>query len=116
MCFVQLDEEVHFEVINSRGRTIAPAVKVTFPNGIQKLLDLEAVPSPGKFSMACRYLGKLRDKSQSSAAVTGCLDKPGDKMEITLLSNYSKNSLFSVDFDGNTEVLTNPFDEGPITS
>ena len=107
---------------------MAPAVKVTFPNNIKKLLDLEpaapagkpdpdwSLDSPGKSPKACRYFGKLRNESQSSAAVTGCLNKPGDKMEITLISSYSKNTLFSVDFDGNTEIIKNPFEEGIVKS
>ena len=107
---------------------MSPAVKVSFPRNIKKYLDLIPADSPGKTdpewnldslgksSKACRYFGKLRNESQSSAAVTGCLNKPGDKMEITLISSYSKNTLFSVDFDGNTEIIKNPFEEGIVKS
>ena len=84
---------------------------MTFTDGTKDILDLENLEkgaSAGGFQ-TCRYLGKLRQDIQSSAAATGCLNKPGDKMEIPLISNRTRDQLFSVDFDGNTKVLKNPF-------
>ena len=58
----------------------------------------------------------IRDSNDvaSSAAVTGCLNKPGDIMEVTLISRNNINKMFKVDFDGNVEVLANPFENGGI--
>lgn len=108
----QLEEDVKFEFSKARSISNEPALSVTFPDGTKNLLDLEPVGSKsGARSVTnCRYFGKLRNDSQSSAAVTGCLNKPGDKMEITLISDHSKNNIFSLDFDGKTEVLKNPFE------
>ena len=35
-------------------------------------------------------------------------------MEVTLISKNNINKLFTVDFDGNVEVLANPFENGGI--
>ena len=92
-------------------KNVKPTIGVTFADGTKDILDLENLEkgTSGSFQ-TCRYLGKLRQDIQSSAAATGCLNKPGDKMEITLISNRTRDQLFSVDFDGNTEVLRNPFE------
>ena len=65
---------------------------------------------------SCNYIGKLRKNPFSSAAVTGCLNDPGDIMEVTLISKQSINKMFTVDFFGNTEVVKNPFGDGGIYS
>ena len=90
-----------------------PTIGVTFTDGTMDNLDLENIENgaSARSFKSCRYLGKLRYDSQSSAAATGCLNKRGDKIEITLISNRAKDQMFSVDFDGNIEVLKNPFED-----
>ena len=90
-----------------------PTIGVTFTDGTMDNLDLENIEkgASARSFKSCRYLGKLRHDSQSSAAATGCLNKRGDKIEITLISNRAKDQMFSVDFDGNIEVLKNPFED-----
>ena len=95
---------------------------MTFTDGTKDILDLDNLEKEASALSVnknndknCRYLGKLRQDIQSSAAATGCLNKPGDKMEITLISNQTKDKMFSVDFDGKTEVLKNPFADNGIT-
>ena len=65
-------------------------------------------------SVGCNYIGRLQNDPTSSLAVTGCLNKPGDKMEVTLISKNNKNIMFSVDFEGNVETLKIPYEEGGI--
>ena len=88
-----------------------PTIGVTFSDGSKDILELQNAEKGGsaRSFKSCRYLGKLRQDVQSSAAATGCLNKPGDQMEITLISNRAKDQIFSVDFDGKTKVLKNPF-------
>ena len=90
-----------------------PTIGVTFTDGTMDNIDLENIEkgASARSFKSCRYLGKLRHDSQSSAAATGCLNKRGDKIEITLISNRAKDQMFSVDFDGKTEVLKNPFED-----
>ena len=57
----------------------------------------------------CNFIGKLSNDPSSSVAVTGCLNQPGDKMHITLLSGIQSRSLiYSLDFDGQVTALENP--------
>ena len=58
--------------------------------------------------LGCRYIGRLQNSPSSSVAVTGCLNKPDDKMEVTMISDRNFYNMFSVDFSGNTEVIKNP--------
>ena len=68
-----------------------------------------------KSSIGCNYIGTLRNDPASSVAVSGCLNKPGDKMEVTMISDYCTNQMFVVDFNGNAEVIHNPFEIGGTT-
>ena len=78
-----------------------PLIKVTFGNGEQDYFELQHFTQSG-----CNYLGHLRNSpSSSSVAVTGCLDKPGDSMEITMLTKLSKHFMFMLDYYGNVEVI-----------
>ena len=83
-----------------------------FENGVQDELELTQYKFDGKSEVGCNFLGRLRNDVASSVAVTGCLNKPGDIMEVTLISKNNINKLFKVDFDGNAEVLANPFENG----
>ena len=112
--YVILDNErLKFDVTSSRSLNQPPSVQVTFSNGVQDELELtEYKPYGSRSNAGCNFLGRLRNDVASSAAVTGCLNKPGDIMEVTLISKNNVNKLFKVDFDGNTEVLANPFENG----
>ena len=124
--YFHLDKQVQFDVsslkrsnqqnqygINevSLVKNTKPTIGVTFSDGSKDILDLENAEKGGsaRSFKSCRYLGKLRQDVQSSAAATGCLNKRGDKIEITLISNRAKDQIFSVDFDGKTKALKNPF-------
>ena len=114
MVYVILDNErLQFDVTSSRSLSQPPSVQVTFPNGVQDELELtEHKPYGSSSNAGCNFLGRLRNDVASSAAVTGCLDKPGDIMEVTLISRNNINKMFKVDFDGNVDVLANPFENG----
>lgn len=58
--------------------------------------------------IGCRYIGRLKNNPWSSVVVTGCLIEPGDQREVTMLSNYSIHSMFTVDYNGNTEIFKDP--------
>ena len=77
---------------------------VTFENGVTDGMVLE----PYRNS-PCNFIGKLKIH-QGSTAVTGCLNKPGDKMHITLLSELNtKSAAYELDFDGHLTDVENPF-------
>ena len=78
------------------------------------MLDLKHFKLNKEAVGGCNYLGHLRNSSSSSVAVTGCLNKPEDKIEVTLISEHNINKMFSVDFFGNAEVIKSPFEEGGI--
>ena len=120
--YFHLDKQVQFDVsslkrsndgysLDSVVKNTKPTIGVTFTDGTKDILDLENAEKGGsaRSFKSCRYLGKLRQDVQSSAAATGCLNKRGDKIEITLISNRAKDQIFSVDFDGKTKALKNPF-------
>ena len=56
----------------------------------------------------CNFIGKLKSTA-SSLAVTGCLNGPGDKMYITLLSDFNtKSAIYELDYDGHLTAQENP--------
>ena len=105
-------EKLYFEVVASRSIEEPPTIQVTFADGRKDALELNHYKHSEKSSIGCNYIGALRSDPTSSVAVSGCLNKPGDKMEVTMISDYSKNQMFAVDFNGNTEVIHNPFEIG----
>ena len=102
-------ETLHFEIVSSRSIEEAPTIQVTFADGRKDALELNHYKHNEKSSIGCNYIGTLRNDPTSSVAVSGCLNKPGDKMEVTMISDYSKNQMFMIDFNGNAEVIHNPF-------
>ena len=85
---------------------------VHFTNGIIDDVILKEYKINQNSPAACNYIGHLKNYD-SSIAVTGCLDKPGDRMDVTLLSEHNPNSMmYSVDFYGNTQIIENPFKYG----
>ena len=103
-----------FKIVASRSIDEPPSITVSFPNGIKDELRLEPYQMHERSTGSCNYIGKLRSNPFSSAAVTGCLNNPGDVMEVTLISKHNINKMFTVDFFGNTEIVKNPFGEGGI--
>ena len=89
-----------------------PTINVFFTNGHEDELDLKHYRLHELSVEGCNYLGNLRNTPSSSVAVTGCLKKPDDKMEITLISDHSPHKMFAVDIAGNTLRLSSPFEEG----
>ena len=103
---------MRFEVTAPRSIDSPPSINVVFPNGLQDNIDLMHYGRTKTTTGGCNYLGRLRTDNLSSVAVTGCLKKQGDEIEVTLLSELSKNTMFSVDFFGNTSIIKNPFERG----
>lgn len=93
-----------FEISGYSSRSDIPQMMVTFENGVSDSLVLEPYSdSP------CNFIGQL-ENYPSTAAVTGCLAQPGDKMSITLLSDLNtKSNMYELDFDGTVEIVENPF-------
>merc|ERR1711899_100176 len=106
------DEKLKFSVIASRSIEEPPTIDVTFANGMQDALDLSHFRMHEQATVGCNYHGTLKNDPSAVVAVTGCLNKPGDKMEVTLISKNNINKMFEVDFDGNAEIIKNPFEEG----
>ena len=103
-----------FEVSMSENMNGPPKIKVFFANGHEDQIDLKQNKFNATSVLSCNYLGNLRYSPFSSVAVTGCLKKPEDKMEITLISNHTHGMMFTVDLDGNTQSLFSPFAEAGI--
>ena len=100
-----------FTVLMSENINDPPKINVLFADGDEDEIDLTPHASSTK---SCNFLGNLRNTPFSSVAVTGCLNKPEDKMEITLISNRNQHKIFTVDMDGKTQSLASPFAEGGI--
>ena len=103
---------MHFDVTLSRSISNPPSIRVTFANGVQDDLELTQYKLHERSEGGCNYLGRLRNDLASSVAVTGCLNQPGDLMDVTLISKNNINKMFSVDFFGNAKIIENPFDQG----
>ena len=101
-----------FKITSSRSMDEPPSITVSFTSGVKDDLILTHYKMHESSTGGCNYLGRLKNNHYSSVAVTGCLNKPGDLMEITLLSEHTTNKMFTVDFSGNTEIVKNPFGEG----
>merc|ERR1712223_1666049 len=75
-------------------------------------LDLKHYKMNKGSPIGCNYIGKLRGDSSSSVAVTGCLNKPEDRLQVTMLSKQKANGMFFVDSFGNAEGVRSPFQDG----
>ena len=116
--YVTLDEKLTFHVTASRSVEEAPTIGVTFANGVKDELVLSHYKMNDDAVIRCNYLGHLLGSPSSSVGVTGCLNKPGDRMEVTMISDHNINKMFSVDFYGNAKTIKSPFEgEGkPVCS
>ena len=86
-------------------------IEVMFESGVRDQLELTHYRINKDSVFGCNYIGHLKNSSPSSVAVTGCLNIPGDKMEITMISDNNINKMFTVDFNGNTKIIKNPFED-----
>ena len=100
-----------FDVTSSRSIEEPPTIEVTFDNGVKDALVLKHYRMNERSALACHYIGHLKNSPSSRVAVTGCLNKPEDTMEVTLISEHNINKMFSVDFNGYADIIKNPFDE-----
>jgi len=105
------DERLKFHIVSARSSDESPSIQVTFPNGNQDDLVLEPFRVNANSAKICSYTGHLRNDPSSRVAVTGCMTTPGDQMEVTMISHSNINKMFLVDFDGNAEVIENPFEK-----
>jgi len=106
-------ENLRFHVTSSRSIEEPPSIQVMFDNGVQDDMELVHYKMNEDSVAGCHYLGHLKGSpSSSSVAVTGCLNNPGDRMEVTIISDNNVNKMFSVDLDGHAETIKNPFGEG----
>jgi len=110
----QVNDKVKFNVISSRSIEEPPSIEVTL-NGLKGGLELTHYRMNDESAVGCNYLGYLRNTPSSSVAVTGCLNKPGDRMEVTIISEGNINQMFTVDFNGNAEIIKSPFEEGALS-
>ena len=111
--FFKGDEKIRFEVTASRAIDSPPSIRVLFDNGITDDIELSHYRVNEAATLGCNYLGHLRrEPTFSSIAVTGCMKKPGDYMDITLISKNNAQKMFSVDFYGNATAIKNPFENG----
>ena len=111
--FKALDTPV-FKFTASKIMNEPPSISVSFASGVQDDLILTHYKMYESSMGGCNYLGRLRNSPSSSVAVTGCMNKPGDRMDITLISEHNINKMFTVDFFANTEIVKNPFGNGGI--
>ena len=94
---------------------VPPIITVHFANGVTDEMLLDEYKLKKDSPPACNFIGRLKNSHPSSVAVTGCLDKPGDRMEISLLSEHNHgHMLYSVCFEGKTQVIGNPFEHGGL--
>ena len=111
--FFVVAENVEFQITASRSTEEPPSIRVMFENGVEDDIELVHYKMNEDSVAGCNYLGHLKTQpSTSSVAVTGCLNNPGDRMDVTIISENNINKMFSVDLDGHAEVISNPFEEG----
>ena len=89
-----------------------PIINITFTDKSKDSLELTHERMTDSSPFKCTYTGHLRQNRSSIVAVTGCLNKPGDKVEITLFSEKAKHNMFIVDDKGKTTALEGPFANG----
>jgi len=102
---------IKFNVVASRSIEEPPSIEVAFDNGIKDNFDLAHYQLDSKTPIGCRYIGRLQNDPSSTVAVSGCLNKPGDQMEVTMISRHNNHMMYTVDFDGNAEIQENPLGE-----
>ena len=72
-----------------------PKINITFADKTNDVLELRHERGSDSSPRRCAYTGYLRKNPSSIVAVTGCLAKPGDKLEITILSEKGQYDIFT---------------------
>ena len=110
-CLFLLENDKHiFKIVPSNVDLDPPQILVTFPSGINDEFVLKHHIVGPSMKKRCNYLGHIQNSLSSSVAVTGCMKKPGDKIDITMISPHSGLKMYSVDFFGNAEAIEIPKD------
>jgi hypothetical protein len=104
-----------FKVTLSRSTEEPPSISVHFSDGIKDELVLENYKLYRGSKGRCNYIGHLKNSPSSSVAVTGCMNVPEDRMEMTLISEHNLDRMYSIVVFGNSEVVPNPFANGQIS-
>ena len=99
-----------FKIVPAHIDLDPPQILITFPSGIQDEFILKHHIVGPSLKKRCNYLGHIQNSLSSSVAVTGCMRKPGDKIDITMISPHSGLKMYSVDFFGNAEAIEIPKD------
>ena len=90
--------------LNGYSRSNIPEMSVTFENGETREMVLEPYSNS-----PCNFIGQLKN-IRSSLAVTGCMNKAGDKMHITLIADINtKAATYELGYDGQVTAQENPF-------
>ena len=94
-----LDSIVNGWCILSKTIEEPPSIQVTFANGRKDTFELKHYKLNEHTASGCNYIGKLRKEPNSVVAVTGCIKRDGDRIEISMISehNTNKNHMFRVD-------------------
>ena len=87
-------------------------MQVLFENGLKHDLDLKHYRMNKLSPIGCNYIGSLRGDPSSRVSVTGCLNSPEDRMQVTMISENNNNKMFNVDSFGNAEIVRAPFPVG----
>ena len=107
------NEKLAFQITTSRSIEEPPAIHVRFDNGKEDDIELTHYKLNEDAAIGCNYIGHLKGSPlSSSVAATGCLESAEDRMDVTIISKNNINKMFSVDLNGNAEVIKNPFEAG----
>ena len=92
------DTKIEFDIVPSKAIEEPPLIQVTFVNGRKDTFELKHYKLNEQYPSGCNYIGKLRKEPNSVVAVTGCVNRDGDKIEISMISehNTNKNHQFRV--------------------
>ena len=97
-----------FTVVSPRTDLEPPSIEVVFPNGIHDELVLTQYKLFKESKGIKNYIGHLKNTPGSSVAVTGRLSEPGNRMEITLLSEHNSDEMFEIDYFGKAKAVQVP--------
>ena len=107
------NEKLTFQITISRSKEKPPAIHVTFENGEEDDIELIQYKLNEYAAIGCNYIGHLKGSPlSSSVAATGCMESAEDRMYVTIISENNINKMFSVDLNGNAEVIKTPFEAG----
>ena len=94
-----------FTIVSPRTDLEPPSIEVVFPNGFHDELVLSQYKLFKGSKANDNYIGYLKNTPESSVAVTGRLDGPADRIEVTILSEHSTDDMFEIDYFGRTKII-----------